>query len=64
MTTWQDWKGERLFKNNQTKHIYIYILLEPNDPCFDWKRPCFGGLTFKNKGYLVYIIHINGMKKQ
>ena len=24
----------------------------PNDPCFDWKRPCFGGLTFKNRGHL------------
>ena len=24
----------------------------PNDPCFDWKKPRFGGLTFKNKGYL------------
>ena len=24
----------------------------PNDPCFAWKRPCFGGLTFKNRGYL------------
>ena len=24
----------------------------PNDPCFDWKRPCFGGLTFKNRGQL------------
>ena len=22
----------------------------PNDPCFDWKRPCFGGLTFNNRG--------------
>ena len=24
----------------------------PNDHCFDWKRPCFGGLTFKNRGHL------------
>ena len=24
----------------------------PNDPCFDWKRPCFVGLTFKNRGHL------------
>ncbi len=23
----------------------------PNDPCFDWKRPCFGSLTFKNRGH-------------
>ena len=24
----------------------------PNDRCFDWKRPCFGGLTFKIRGHL------------
>ena len=24
----------------------------PNDPCFDWKGPCFEGLTFKNRGHL------------
>ena len=24
----------------------------PNDPCFDWKTLCFGGLTFKNNGHL------------
>ena len=23
----------------------------PNDPCFDWKRPCFRGLTLKNRGH-------------
>ena len=32
-------------------HIYIYTW-NPNDPCFGWKRPCFGGLTFKNRGQL------------
>ena len=31
-------------------YIYIYAW-NPNDPCFDWKRPCFAGLTFKNRGY-------------
>ena len=31
--------------------IYIYTW-NPNDPCFDWKSPCFGGLTFKNRGHL------------
>ncbi len=25
---------------------------DPNDPCFGWKRPCFGGLTCKNSGHL------------
>ena len=24
----------------------------PNDLCFDWKRPCFGGSTFKYRGHL------------
>ena len=38
-------------------HITIPIIQyigawNPNDPCFDWKRPCFGGLTFKNRGHL------------
>ena len=32
-------------------HIYIYTQ-NPTDPCFDWKRPCFRGLTFKNRGQL------------
>ena len=31
------------------KFIYTW---NPNDPCFDWKRPCFGGMTFKNRGHL------------
>ena len=22
----------------------------PNDPCFDWKRPCFGGCNHQNRG--------------
>ena len=29
--------------------IYIYIAGNPHDPCFDWKRPSFGGLTFQNR---------------
>ncbi len=33
------------------EYIYIYTW-NPNDPCFGWKRPCFGGLTFKNRGHL------------
>ena len=43
--------------------MYIYTK-NPNDPCFDWKRPCFGGLTFKNRGHLgsryiyIYMYHI------
>ena len=24
----------------------------PDDPCFDGKRPCLGGSTFKNGGHL------------
>ena len=24
----------------------------PNDPCFGWKRPCFEGFGFKNRGHL------------
>ena len=33
----------------------------PTDPCFDWKRPGFGGLTFKNRGHLgsryIYVVY-------
>ena len=44
--------------------LYIYILYtwNPNDPCFDWKKPCFGGvkaMKAKNRGqtnrFQVYI---------
>ena len=46
-------------------NIYTW---NPNEPCFDWKRPCFGGLTFKNRGHLgsryVYIyIYIHRKSK-
>ena len=28
------------------------IYLEPFDePCFDWKRPCFGGVKAENRGH-------------
>ena len=39
--------------------LYIYIYTwNPNDPCFDWKRPCFRGLTFKNRRHLGSNIHL------
>ena len=31
---------------------YILHTWSPNDPCVGWKRPCFGALTFKNRGHL------------
>ena len=41
--------------------IYIYTW-NPNDPSFGSKRPCFEGLTFKNRGHLgsryIHIIYI------
>ncbi len=33
----------------------------PNDPCFDWKRPSFGGLTFKNRGHLGSRLFVVGL---
>ena len=51
------------WQHGTRNHIYIYTW-NTNDPCFDWKRPCFGGLTFKNRGHLgsryiyIYIIYI------
>ena len=58
---------EKEFKCLYEKLYDIYTW-NPNDPCFDWKRPCFGGLTFKNRGHVgsryIYIflyIHIFGI---
>ena len=36
-------------------YIYIYIYIStctwnPNDQCFDWKRPSFGGFKPQNRG--------------
>ena len=32
--------------------VYPYIIRtwNPNDPCFDWKRPCFEGFNHQNRG--------------
>ena len=51
-----------LFKLFFIHPIYTW---NPNDPCFDWKRPCFGGLTFKNRGHLGsrYIYIYDGRSK-
>ena len=34
-----------------SKLIDLQNAWNPNDCCFCWKRPCFGGLTVKNRGY-------------
>ena len=34
-------------KSPTKRPIYTW---NPNDPCFDWKRPCFGGFNHKNRG--------------
>ena len=39
--------------------MYIVYTWNPNDPCFGWKRPCFEGLTFKNRGCLGRWIFFN-----
>ena len=28
----------------------IFHTWNPNDPCFDWKRPCFEGFNHQNRG--------------
>ena len=48
---------------NPRAFIFIYTW-NPNDPCFDWKRPCFGGLKPQNRGqtgsrYIYICIHIH-----
>ena len=29
----------------------IFHTWNPNDPCFDWKRPCFEGFNHQNRGF-------------
>ena len=48
------------------KCIYIYTW-NPNDPCFDWKRPSFGGFNPENKGqtgsrYIYIYVCVNTSK--
>ena len=44
----------RFFLSKSQKYILLLgksIHLEPfDDPCFDWKRPCFGGAKAKYRG--------------
>ncbi len=35
----------------QLEQVCLYTW-HPNDPCSAWKRPCFGGLTFKHSAHL------------
>ena len=37
--------------NIPIKPLVLFDTWNPNDPCFEWKRPCFVGLTFKNRGH-------------
>ena len=54
-----------IYKNKSINTCYKYIYTwNLNDPCFGWKRPCFGGLTFKNRGhlgsrYIIYYQHLS-----
>ena len=41
--------GPKISSSTKKNIIYINIHL-PNDPCFDWKRPSFGGFNPQNKG--------------
>ena len=47
-------QGEGLwwpFHPDHTWMLWVHTW-NPNDPCFEWKGPCFGGLTCKNRGHL------------
>ena len=37
--------------NIPIKPLVLFDTWNPNDPCFEWKRPCFVGLTFTNRGH-------------
>ncbi len=42
----------RLVRKTCLRYPFQSFTWNPNDPCFVWKGPCFGGLTFKNRGQL------------
>ena len=58
-TTYDGENSGVLYRNYQPQLLILadfssqedFLSGNPNDPCFDWKRPCFGGLTFKNRGH-------------
>ena len=37
---------------SKTCNDEVVCTWNPNDPCFDWKRLCFGGLKLKNRGQI------------
>ena len=54
---WEGWPaplyGSNLPKYGPFGSRYVYAWNpndSPNDPCFDWKRPSFGGLKPQNRG--------------
>ena len=49
--TWKSLKPDSV-KGSWNKSLLSPLYTwNPNDPCFGWKGPCFGGLTFKNRGH-------------
>ena len=47
----------------ESHHIHTW---NPNDPSFDWKKPCFGGVKAKNRGqtgsrYILHTLRINAI---
>ena len=58
ISTWP--QVERLNAHESSMDNLYLPTWNPNDPGFDWKKPCFGGLTFKNRGHLgsAHRIHV------
>ena len=50
LSKWKISHQDRLPSQKSEPEMYVYIYLNPNDLCFDWKRPCFGGLKPQNRG--------------
>ena len=45
------WKTLKYWLVNDTIISIILHTWDPNDPCFNWKRPCFGGFNPQNRGH-------------
>ena len=56
-----------VYLGNPSRMVWSFvdgITWNPNDPCFDWKRPCFEGFNHQNRGqtgsrYLIIVLIIN-----
>ena len=42
--------GVKISSTDAEVELIYWYTWKPNDTCFDWKGPCFGGLKPQNRG--------------